>query len=1198
MDKYEYKVKSDEIKSLIGQGNYAQAAEIADTIDWRRVKSVMMLCTISDVYKINRRYEDAKNMLLLAYERRPGGRTICYSLCELCIKTEEFVQALNYFKEFTQVAPRDTGRYILQYKLYEAQEVSLEERIGVLEELKKRDYREKWAYELAYLYHRVGLGTRCVEECDELILWFGEGKYVVKAMELKMLHQPLTPAQQEVYDHRFEEPGEEMEPEYQEGYGEEAVYGEEPMEGQEGDYGWPSEDGRLEEEMQEALPQDNVPGQGAGEELDIQVKTVDVGQYNTINLQAELAAGLQEVLGADGTAHGVQAAGEPGRGDARMAGMPEDGGYQNFTEEEIEDSEVFFGATGELEDASLELGGAGYGEAAAEGQGHAPEPGAAAGPGYRPGRPSAEGQGYSPEPGAAAGPGYRPRRSSAEGQGYSPEQAAAQGRYAPEQGTEGAQEAGTATAGRGEAHPERKAEAKGEQALPEGAAGEPEDVISGEGTPGQDMEQSTVPGGHSPEELAEVLSQEADGQISMVLPESATVEKQITGQMKIEDILAEWERIKKENEAKCQEEVRQHVLSQTGPMFTEFEATVRDGLLEQLEKGEAGQNGSKAAHGGPEENGAEQAAAGMAAGGPRRAEPKGEPGYISGEANPEGTGFREEQGYPEEQVCPETEGDAYTGEGGTKQAEEAGDVDETAATEAAAEYMGEPGYAGKGAYTGEPGYVGKGAYEGEPGYAKEGAYAGEPGYAEEAAYMGEPGYTEEGAYADEPGYAEEGAYEGEPGYAKEAVYTGEPGYAEEGAYVGEPGYAEEGAYAGEPGYAEEGAYEGEPGYAEGAAYAGEPGYAEEGAYAGEPGYAEEGAYEGEAVYADETEYIEEAGAEDAPETMEGEYGEAIYDEAADLEGSSEYTYAPDGTEPDDIIGEIEEIQEQIEKAEEREHPARTGRPKTGKTEKQTETDEKATIERDQAKVRSLTREEKELFAPFIQNRRSREQLVKALDSISMAAYTGNLIITGEEGMDTLTLAKNIMREVRMMDSNFSGKVAKVSGQGLNEKDVAQTLEQLGSGALIIQKASGMSPQTAAMLHRQLQHERFGIIVVLEDTGKAIKKLFLGTPDLYGDFTARIDLEALSNDSLVAFGRQYAREKEFSIDNLGILALHTRIEELQTIDHVVTVMEVKQIVDEAIRHASRKTLAHFFDVLLAKRYDDEDMIILTEKDFAA
>ena len=197
MDKSEYKLRAEEIKDLISRGEYAQAAEIADTIDWRRVKSVMMLCTISDLYKINRRYEDARDMLLLAYERRPGGRTICYSLCELSIKMEEYVQAIEYYKEFVQVAPKDPGRYILQYKLYEAQDVSLEERIAVLEELKKRDYREKWAYELAYLYHRVGLAARCVEECDELILWFGEGKYVIKAMELKMLHQPLTPEQQE-----------------------------------------------------------------------------------------------------------------------------------------------------------------------------------------------------------------------------------------------------------------------------------------------------------------------------------------------------------------------------------------------------------------------------------------------------------------------------------------------------------------------------------------------------------------------------------------------------------------------------------------------------------------------------------------------------------------------------------------------------------------------------------------------------------------------------------------------------------------------------------------------------------------------------------------------------------------------------------------------------------------------------------------
>ena len=195
MDKYEYKVRADEIKELIARGDYAQAAEIADTIDWRRVKSVMMLCTISDLYKINRRYEDARDMLLLAYERRPGGRTICYSLCELCIKTEEFVQAVEYYKEFVQVAPKDPGRYILQYKLYEAQDVSLEERIQVLEELKKRDYREKWAYELAYLYHRVGLATRCVEagfDIKSLSEILGHSspritleRYVHSSMELK-----------------------------------------------------------------------------------------------------------------------------------------------------------------------------------------------------------------------------------------------------------------------------------------------------------------------------------------------------------------------------------------------------------------------------------------------------------------------------------------------------------------------------------------------------------------------------------------------------------------------------------------------------------------------------------------------------------------------------------------------------------------------------------------------------------------------------------------------------------------------------------------------------------------------------------------------------------------------------------------------------------------------------------------------------
>ena len=859
LDKYEYKVRADEIKELIAGGEYSQAAEIADTIDWRRVKSVMMLCTISDLYKINRRYEDAKNMLLLAYERRPGGKTICYSLCELCIKTEEFVQAVNYYKEFVQVAPKDPGRYILQYKLYEAQDVSLEERIGVLEELKKRDYREKWAYELAYLYHRVGLATRCVEECDELILWFGEGKYVIKAMELKMLHQPLTAAQQEKYNHRFD------------GWG--AVQSEAPATETEMktemvpetpvDREASAEEQRVQEtteevseETESAVVQEKAV---QPEEMDIQVKTMDVGQYNTINLQAELAAGLKEVLAGDQTpADAITRSilAPMMDSDTESLDLPEidevDESDLGPEAEVMEGSEVFFGETGDLGSIQQE-------------NVSAPE----------------DMEEILPE----------------------------------EHETENKEETTDDTA-----------EKVMNQLRMESAGRAEEQVLTAQ----------------PPKELAGVLSQESDGQISLVVPESEAIEKQITGQMSIEDILSEWERMKKENEEKRKEEVRQHVLQQTGTMFTEFEASVRDGLLEQLESGKA------------------------------------------------------------------------VGIGETVESE----TSEETEVETEAEY-------------------------------------------------GE----------------EENA---------EAV---------------------------------------------------------------------------EAEVETEAEFAEEEEADNRSEQeSEDEYGEVEEIEEID---------ETDGTE------EPEEAEEDVENS--------ADQPEAGQS-------SRVPMEREKMKVRALTREEKELYGPFIQSRSGREKLVKAIDNISMASYTGNIIITGEEGMDTMSLAKNMIREVQMTDSNFSGKVAKISGQGMNAKNVEETLEHLKSGALIIQKASGMKAGTVETLYQALQKESIGIIVVLEDTKKAMGKLLTTYPKLAESFTARMDVEAMSNDSLVSFARQYAREMEYSIDEMGVLALHTRIEELQTSDHVVTVAEVKEIMDEAIHHANKKSLGHFFDILFAKRYDDEDMIILTEKDF--
>ena len=971
MDKSEYKLRAEEIKDLISRGEYAQAAEIADTIDWRRVKSVMMLCTISDLYKINRRYEDARDMLLLAYERRPGGRTICYSLCELSIKMEEYVQAIEYYKEFVQVAPKDPGRYILQYKLYEAQDVSLEERIAVLEELKKRDYREKWAYELAYLYHRVGLAARCVEECDELILWFGEGKYVIKAMELKMLHQPLTPEQQEKYDHRFDAPGTQQysqnyaqDPGYgqnetydpnqgyvqdgsydpnqgyaqggsydpnqgyaqdgsydpnqgyaqdgsydpNQGYAQDGSYDSNPDNVQEGAYDQVIDDTRVYEPVQ---PQ-QAPAQPAEDDFDIHVKTMDVGQYNTINLQAELAAGLREVLSEDHaketsdsiTRSIVAPMIDPGDSDTESLDYPE---IADVSEddlepetEQMESSEVFFGETGEIGDLS----------------------------------------------------------------------------QVPQVETE-------------EILPEEPVVARRTDVVPELSevqkTPEVQEIVKEPET--QKVPEAPV---EPPKELADVLAQESDGQISLVMPEAESIEKPITGQMNIEDILAEWERKKKENLEKREEEVRQHVLQQTGAMFTEFEQAVRDGLLEKLEKEKAADTADT--------------------------------------------------------VAEDTTD--------TDEVEELEEITEEPATEEPVEELTE-------------------------------AAPAEEAEQEPVEELPEEDTVEE--------LAEEPAYEPE---AEEFEESAEP---------------------------------------------------------------EAEIYEQEEII-DEEQAEPEGAMDDEP--VEEPTAEAV--ESADEETARE-----------EIELTAEETPEAGEAPEQPERPA---------------------VERDKAKVRALTREERELYAPFIQSRSAREQLVKAIDNISLAAYTGNVIITGEEGMDTLSLAKNMVREIQATDSNFSGKVAKISGHALNKKDTADTLSKLKNGALIICKASEMNDATANVLHKALQQESQGIVIILEDTKRDIDKFLEKHEKLRECFTARMDVEALSNNTLVAFGKQYAREMEYFIDELGELALHTRIEDMQTIDHVVTVVDVKQIVDEAIAHANKKTLKHFFDVLFAKRYDDEDMIILTEKDF--
>ena len=882
MDKYEYKIRAEEIKTLISQKKYVDAAKVADTIDWTRVKSVMMLCTVSDLYKVNRRFEDAKLLLEMANERHPAGRMIIYSLCDLSIKMGEVVQAVEYYKDFTQIAPNDSGRYVLQYKLYEAQDVGLEERIAVLEELKKRDYREKWAYELAYLYHRVGLATKCVEECDELILWFGEGKYVMKAMELKMLHQPLSPAQQQKYEaYMMRKQG-------------------------------------LRVPEPEDKQDKNSEGRKKAEEDDIHVKPMDVGKYNTINLQKELAKSMEELM-----LNGRQPAGDPVSLQEyrdQMAGQENSYADQSY-DIEAED-------TGEM--IPQEYDPAQYGE---ETYTYEDLP-AAAGPEY----PEAQMQ---PEAAAAPQPDY----------------------YAVQE---------------------------------EPAAAVQEPVQESSGNPDPD--------------LSNYLSQEYDGQIGLVVPDGYQVERQITGQMNIEDIMKEWEKMKLENEEKRRRQLQQRVMEQTDSLFRDFDKTARKGVLERLQKEERI----------PVE---------------RRRPP--ENNVISAHTK---IWAAEEV----ENAMKRTEGAAA--------AEAAAAVTAAAVVSAAAGAVPE---AGMKELSGTAGRTAEEAAQPVPA----------PAVSQPVPAVPEA----------EPVYEEPSVPEPVPAVSR----TADP-IPEEEPEDRQPAYIEE---------PEDAAYEPEP------------------------------------------EMDEDAG----PEPEE------------DLENTQE------------MNARLEE--ERLEK-----------------------------------EIRSMSREEKQLFASFVPTRGAMKKLVRALDQLSLAAYTGNLIITGDPGSDTLNLAKNIVKDVRAKDHNFSGKLAKIEGDAFNKKDAGELVVKLAGGALVIDNAGEIDDEGAGRLMDALNQEQTGILVILIDTKRNIKKLISANPEMESFFNARFDIEALDNGTLVAYGCQYAKMQEYAIDELGRLALHTRIEDMQTSDHIVTVNDVRDIVDEAIDHANRKTPKHFMDVLLAKRYDDDDMIILHEGDF--
>ena len=944
MDKYEYKLRSDEIVKLIEEEKYVEAANIADMIDWRRVKSITMLLKVSALYRVNRRNEDSKAVLQIAYERYPANRAVLYSLCEVSVELDDVVAAIEYYKEFVKLAPRDNGVFTLRYRILEAQEASLEERIELLEELKKRDYQEEWAYELAYLYHRVGLATKCVEECDDLILWFGDGPYVMKAMELKMLHAPLTPIQQKKYDMAKarqsqedyaavdlypEENYSEEESYAEDGYGVEDAYPEENY--NEEPY---SEDDYHTEEiytedtyLADNAEVDNIDNYAVEENQSVSsayrdTGSIDMSQYNTINLQKVVAESMKELFADDEDIFAEERADIVQPEDIHQENATETEASNPSVEDNTEDNTLIQEDHEELPQSETEIT-----------EKEQPVP-------VHTSRVAQMVTGVSeiaPEPHTGAiskvfvpGEDARVIRQDTDMDML---------RDITEESVQ-------------EEHD--RLEENGEN------------VFDEQPTLQEEIASIPVP----EEEVADaVQEEEQDTQEEVFHP--------MTGQMNLDEVLGEWERMKQENAAKHKEEVRKLVLQQTGKIFENFDNSVKNGIFGELEKED------------------------------------------------------EDEGEVEELT----------------EIEDTPDMEETELQEKITESQG---------------------------------------------WMDEENETESVELSD----AEESMEES----VKESY--------EEQSFVQEEDAGQE--------------------------------------------------------YAESEEEIEEA----APEQEE----------------YPEEEYVDDNTEEDS--GEILETQEiNLDTAEIGDLP-----------DKIIETTDKETKGVRKEEIRDFTPEEQELFENFAVTKKIRKQIIYALDKMSLAAYTGNAIITGEAGLGTVRLAKNLIREYQALDANFSGKVAKITGEKLNLRNLSEVFAKLGNGALIIEKANGITQDKLYEMANLLNQDNLGLVVIMEDTRKEITHLLEKQAFISDYFNIRIDLMEMDNNALVDYAKNYALALEYSIDELGTLALYTRIANSQSGNHVVTKDEVRDIIDEAIWKSKKFNLKNFVDVLLAKRYDKEDMIVLRERDF--
>lgn len=884
MDKYEYNLKLDQIKALSAEEGYMSAAEIADSINWNKIKNVNTLVKIGEIYEKAERYQDARDILLMAYDRSPIGRMIIYRLAEVAIKMGDYDAATEYYDEFVEIAPHDDMKYVLRYAIKKGQGASFDELITILEEYKDEEYTEEWAYELAYLYHKAGKADKCIDACDELILWFGDGPYVERALELKMLYQPLTKAQEEKY-RRFK-----AEKEKPAKINDEAEV---------------TEIGAMEMVKGGEIVHDDVT---------IPQITVNQEKFNTVNLQQEIAKGMQQIMEAKGK-------NEVADTMDTIKKIVEDIPYLKLEKEQEEyvqqPEETEHIATDEEIDGSLKLN------------------------------------------------------------------------------------------------------------------------------------------------FKELLGEDADGQMSMVMSEKTQLEHQITGQMSIQDVLEEWEKTRHAAEIALKEAEQQKLESAKARALQEA-GDIMERLNDVIPKLDAGVT--------PKELLEEE--------------------YLKVPVDiiEQKAAVKE----PEEEQKP--------------------DMQELYAEETVDEVQ-------------------------EPQEAPEEAID----EVQESQEAPEDTIDEVQESQEAPEEAIEEVQESREAPEEAADEAKEP--------VGEPE---------------------------------------------------------DIIMAEESEKDEILM---QPTTMMPEITDDMLnvdDDTSDDETSQEKENVSEKRDFDHVTSFIEqEIAKMTAKnpgLEKKLDMAKTRKMPDISLPEDLESEEDDSKLKETKHIKELTSEQKAIFSYFIPVKGMEDQICKAYNAVldhfnrKENASTGNLIIQGEQGCGKTMLATSFIKVLQKDGEQLTGKMGKIDAAALNKKDVQQVVRKITGGCLIIERAGDIDRSIAAQLSFLMEHDITGTLYILEDTSKGIKKALSMDEGFASKFTEKISVPIFTNDELVLFAKSYSAELGYKIDEMAILALHNRISNIERIDQATTLTEVKDIIDEAIDREAHSGLKKAISILTARRYTDDDRIVLKEDHF--